>query len=379
MPPRPRSDAAPAHGRDVGVSPTTVVTCLFDLAPIESPSAAPAPNRLQSDEFLLGLGADLVCFTEPSLRPAVCSAREQHGLIERTEALPCAIRSLGTYELLGRATENRYRHPLLNGNPLRDTPLAALAGWCKLELLQRAIELDRFGAEHFIWIDFDLARSARTEHCREDRVFARTPDRVRVLQTRALNPSVVRDRSYHLSYRHGHFDPGLISGHRDRLEQFARAGQAELESALSDGFAPLEEHLIDLTVAAQPALFSCHHGDREHILENYRRPRGGAENLLSQLRTQRIGDELKPAAKLAARIVRAVRAGTFESDPALLAQLLEECFLVSYYAHQPDQTEARKVAVLYMQRAREDPDFREEFLRNEVRVRTNFSYLHDPP
>jgi hypothetical protein len=361
------------------VSPTTLVTCLFEPARGESPDAEVPEDRLEANRFLLRLDADIVYFTEPSLEGAVRSARAQHGALERTEVLPCSLHSLATYESLDRATENRLRHPLLNGNPLRDTPVAAVAGWSKLELLERAIELGPFGADHFAWVDFDLGKTAKTDHYREDRVFTRTPDRVRVLQLRPLDPSLVRDRSYHLSYRHDHFAPGLISGHRDRLLQFCRGARTELESALADGFAPLEEHVIELAVASQPSLFSFHHGDREHILENYRRLRGGAANLLAQLRAQRLNGDLQPAAKLAAGVLRAIRAGEFESDPATLAQLLEECFLVAYYAHQPEQAEARAAAALYMQRAREDADFREEFLRNEIRVRTNFSYLREPP
>lgn len=146
------------------MSPATVVTSLLDPAQLES-----------SNEFLLDLDADLLCFTELSLDDALCSRRQQQGLQKRTEAVSFSAQSLATYELLTLATDLRHRRPLLNGNPLRDTPLASVLGWCKLELLERAIELNPFDTEHFIWVDFDLASAARTEHYREDGVFTRTP------------------------------------------------------------------------------------------------------------------------------------------------------------------------------------------------------------
>jgi hypothetical protein len=34
--------------------------------------------------------------------------------------------------------------------------------------------------------------------------------------------------------------------------------------------------------------------------------------------------------------------------------------------------------MLYLEWTRGDPDFRDEFLRHEIRVRTNFSFLREP-
>jgi hypothetical protein len=361
------------------MSPTTVVTCLFDLASREAPGTRhDVAQYLEWGEFVLALDADLVCFTEPSIEPTIRSRREHHGLLERTEMVECTLESLSSYGLLERATEARLQNPLLNGDPVKDTPLHTVLTWGKLELLTRAIERNPFATDHFAWVDFGIAKVAKTDHHRQDEVFAETPDAVRLLQMRPLDLTSLEDTAHHLSYRRGHFAAGLISGHADRLREFCQAAGDELERALAASFAPLDEQLLELVVARRPELFSFHHGDYDHITENYSRPRGSADNLLFQLREWRAREDWAEAAELADRVVHAAQGGSFESAPATLAQLLEECFLASYYAHQPDQTDARAAAMLYLERTRADPDFRDEFLRNEIRVRTNFSFLREP-
>lgn len=372
----PNRRQSPFSRNDLAVDHATVVTCLFDLSGREAPSARPTIARyLEWGEFLLSLDADLLCFCEPLIEPVIRARREQANLLERTRIVPCSLESLSSYGLHDRARQARQEHPLLNGDPGKDTPLSAVLGWSKLELLERALELNPFSEEHFIWADFGLAKVARTDHYREDAVFAQPPDPVRLLQLYPLDPALLNDRAHHLSYWRGHFAAGLISGSADQLGELCRTVRRDLKDALVAGFAPLEEQLLELAVAHQPELFDLYHGDYEHIIENYRQPRGAAGNLLSQLRAWRSRGEWQSAGQLADRIIRAVETATFRARPAELAQLLEECFLITYYAHEPDQSEAQAAANLYFEWARRDPEFRDEFLRHEVRVRTNFSFL----
>jgi hypothetical protein len=360
------------------VSQATVVTCLFDLSSRESPSARPTLARyLEWGQFLLSLEANLVCFCEPSIEPVITARREQGSPLKRTCVIPCPLESLSSYQLLDRARHARQEHPLLNGDPGKDTPLSAVLGWSKLELLERVVQLNPFGSEHFIWTDFGLAKVARTDHYREDRVFTNPPDAVRLQQLYPLDASLLNDRARHLSYWRGHFAAGLISGRAERLRGLCLTMRRELEDALAAGFAPLEEQLLELAVARQPELFDLYHGDYEHIIENYRQPRGAAGNLLSQLRAWRSRGEWQSAARLADSIIVAVETATFRARPDELAPLLDECFLIAYYAHEPDQGEAQAAANLYLEWASRDPEFRDEFLRQEVRVRTNFSFLRE--
>lgn len=329
-------------------------------------------------ELILAADADLVCFCDPSIAPKILARRAEHGLLERTQVIPGELEALLDRSTLAEVTEARRRHPLLNGSPSKDTPLYTMLGYLKFELLERVIEAKPFGARHVAWIDFGVAHVAETRHHRQDRVFWEIPDEVRILQMRPLDGRLVDDRDHHLSYRWGHFAAGLISGASECVAVVCKLVRDELRGALDDGYAPLDEQLLDLVVAARPELFSFHHGDYDHITENYRRLRGSADNLLFQLRWWRSREAWGPASVLAEHIVQAVASGTLADAPSSLASLLEECFLAAYYAHPPDQRPARAAAHLYADLARRDPEFREEFLRHEIRVRTNFSFLEEP-
>ena len=363
------------NGNDFSIIATTIVTCLYDLA-----SREPAARRLTVEEyldhgqFLLGLDRPLLCFADPAIEPAIRAARAQHGLTDRTVVIPQALEDLPVHGLLESATAARAIHPVLNADLLKDTPLHGIVGWSKFEALTRAVALDPFRTTHFAWVDFGLAHVARTEHVDEDRVFIETPDRVRLLQMCPLDHSVLDDRAHHLQYRRGHFAGGLMTGRADHLQEYCRVVELELQRALEDRFAPLDEQLLELAVVQAPELFCFHHGDYDHVLANYRLLRGSAENLTYQLRTWRWAERWPPAAELAAAVVRSVTEGTMVCHGAALAQLLEECFIVSYHAH-GDLSLARRCASLYAQWAHADPDFRDEFLRSEIRVRQNLGFV----
>jgi hypothetical protein len=100
-----------------------------------------------------------------------------------------------------------------------------------------------------------------------------------------------------------------------------------------------------------------------------------AARSIGECGSSRAAESWRPAAELSGQIVRSVTGGTFDSEPAMLAHLLEECFLVSYYASHPDRTAAPAVASLYVEWAYRDPGFRDEFLLHEVRVHTNLAFV----
>lgn len=67
--------------------------------------------------------------------------------------------------------------------------------------------------------------------------------------------------------------------------------------------------------------------------------------------------------------------GSFETDPATLAALLDEAFLAAWYGTDAGPEAAARVASLYAEMVEGGPEFLDAFLRDEVRVRSNFSLL----
>ena len=74
-------------------------------------------------------------------------------------------------------------------------------------------------------------------------------------------------------------------------------------------------------------------------------------------------------------VVAAHGAGTLETEPAVLSDLLDEAFVAAWRVGGSRSADAAQIAALYAELVRTDPGFRDAFLRNEIRIRANFDYL----
>lgn len=328
---------------------------------------------------MFALDHDIAFYVDPEFEHEIYERRDAHGLLDRTVVIPTPFESLPAHESLAEITEARRRHPLINGNPHKDTPLYVALGWSKFELLRRALEASTFEATHFAWIDIGLANVANVDHAIEDGVFARPGTGVRVLMMRAPRAVELADREHYLSYIWGQIAAGYISTERTCTERLCELAVAEALAMLEHGYAATDEHLLALAYSSQPGLFAFHYGDYAVILANYHRVRGSADNLLFQLRHCRSAErwDRKRAREISAAVIDACRLGTLKCTKQL-PELLEECFIAIYLADYPSEEAAREVVSLYMRLAREHPEFRDSFLRNELRVRTNFSAVSEP-
>jgi hypothetical protein len=356
-----------------------LVTALYDLARRGPRCSRPTVEEyLAWGEFVFGLDHDIVFYVDADLEPEVRERREAHGLMHRTAINPVPLERLPAYALLEAISSARRRHPLVNGNPDKDTPLYTVLVWSKFELLRQVLAQPPFPATHVSWIDLGLAKSAVTDHSLEDGVFTNPGDGVHLLMTRSPLAAELADRRHYLSYHWGQISAGYISGDTTSVAQLSELVLAEARAALELGYAANDEQLLAL-VHQRCSAITFHYGDYPHVLENYRHLRGSADNLLFQLRHCRNPKhwDRARAREIATGIVASCRAGTFECDPRMLAELLEECMMAVFCGDFPNRSAALEVAELYQQMARADAEFRDAFLRNEIRVRTNFAALSE--
>ncbi len=356
----------------------TLVTCLFDLAHREPTCRWPkVRDLLDHGAFVFGLDCDVVFFVEPGLAGEVAQHRRRRGLLSRTAVVSMPVEGLSAHGQLDAIVAARRRHPLMNDETGQASPLHTALGWAKLELVRRAIEANLFGATHVAWIDLNLAQNARTEYVGEDEVFTRIPEPMRLLLKKPLTAAELSDRPHYLSYLWGHVSCAYMSAEVPRFADVCEIFDQTAREAVELGYAATADQILAELAWRQPQRFEFHYGDERDVLGNFRRPRGAAEILLAHLRHSRspIGWDRAHGRRLATAILGSIGDGVLDCTPPESAVLLEECFLAIYFADYPDQTTAREVVDLYMRRAQIDLRFREAFLDNEVRVRTNFSVL----
>lgn len=357
----------------------TLVSALFDLRRREPATRRRSVEELLGHgEFVLALDADLVIFVDPELGAAVRAAREEHGLLGRTRVVEIELESLEAHGHLDDISNARHEHPILNANARKDTPLGAVLGWAKFELIRRPETLETFDPTHLGWIDLGVAHVADTTFCQVDRLFTDPPDGPQMLMLAQPDPDAHRFPAEHYRYIRGQIAGGFLGGTTAGMVRLAEAFEAEARGALRLGFAGTEEQVLVATVARDPGLCRFHRGDYPSILANARHLRGSAANVLDQLRQCRGREAWDAGAEIADAVVGGCRLAMFDCGPWLLSDILDECFIAFYHRDRPDQGRAREVAELYAERARTEPAFRDAFLRDEIRIRTNWSFLSDP-
>jgi hypothetical protein len=219
--------------------------------------------------------------------------------------------------------------PIRNANPDKDTPLYRLLTWSKFEALARTIDASPFPMERAAWLDFGIGHVARADYWPVERPFRRLSRRIRLLRLRPFTGASLGEPDEYFSFLRGLVGGGLIGGGPAEVSWLCDRVFEEVDRALADGWAPLEEQVIPLIAARDPDAFEFYAGDYSHILDNYLRPHGSAENLLFQLRVYRKAGELAAARRLGGEIVASLDEGCFDADSATTAALVGELALVS--------------------------------------------------
>ena len=351
----------------------TLVTCLFDLARREPEIGRTSVEHYleRAEEFVLGLDEDLVVFTEPELADPIEAIRRGSGLGGRTRVIQVAFEDLAAVAFARQIEAARALHPLTNGNPKKDTALFTALMWAKLELAERVALDDPFDGTHVAWIDIGLLYRP---HPGED-PFANPPDRVRLLSMRPVFEHELVPREEYLESIRGHLAAGYLCASRENMAWLGQAFAALASETLEAGFAGSDEQLLPLLVAEHPERFELYQGDYEDILSNYLVPHGGAENLTFQLRAWRSEGAPGGGVAIARAVLEAVRAGELAATADSLAILLDDCYVAAWYGEDEPHPLAREIAEVYMSLVERDPAFRDAFLRDEIHVRRNLSFL----
>lgn len=351
----------------------TLVSALYDLAGRErNTRRRTAADYLGTAGFLLELDQDVVIFADPELAPQLEARRATAGLGGRTRVIVEPLEELPAHRLHDEIAAARQRQPILNRDPDKDTVLFTELQWSKFELVRRAIELDPFGGSHFAWID--LVNRGLPPHP-DDPLFEHPSDPVRLLSMRGFEARQLKDRAGYYAYLQGHIAAGYITAAREGFLRLSELFESTARDELDAGFAPSEEQLLPVLFAREPELFEFHYGDYSHLLRNYLRLRGSADNLLFQMRTAREEGQFAHGHAVGERVVAAHLDGVLECVPGTLAALLDEAFVAAWRVGGSRSEDAARVAALYAELVRAEPEFRDAFLRDEIRVRRNFDYL----
>jgi hypothetical protein len=306
------------------------VSALFDLAGRErNPRRRTVEEYLKFGATVLDLDENIVFYADPEPAAVIQSERSARGLSDRTVVHVVPFEELRTYGRLARAEEMARGRPIHNANPDKDTPFYRLLTWAKFELLARTIDAPPFRLERVAWLDFGIGHIAQAGYWPAERPFRRLSKRIRLLRLRPFDHGVISDRHEYFSYHRGLVGCGLIGGGRREVASLCRWFFQEVDHALADGCAPMEEQILPIIALKRPRAFEFYAGDYPHVLDNYFRPHGSAENLLFQMEIFRQLGDLAAVRRLGAEILASRAEGCFDADSSTFAALTHELALAS--------------------------------------------------
>ena len=225
-----------------------------------------------AEAFILRLPVPLVICMSPDnheLATLVLETRARHGLEHITHIHYERFEDTYFYQYLPQLEELRGKYLIYNGNPRHETPRYITLNNNKFHFLEAAIREDRFASERFIWMDMGINHVAQKPNHIIKWIY-KIPDLIKQLCINPyLEPDPPRDLFHNIFH---HTAGGLITGHKNNLQQYIELYKAKWADILTEGWYQIDEAIMTIVQRENRHLFQYYYGDYEGIIANYHEP-----------------------------------------------------------------------------------------------------------
>jgi len=218
-----------------------------------------------ADEYILKLPYNLIVFTDSiDVEDYIREKRK-----EKLYILNVPFEDTYYYKHLTTLVELQSKFNIINGNREHETPLYIILNNNKFYFMEKAIELNPFNSEHFIWIDFGINHVAKNPE-KINEWFLFIPDKIKQL---CINPYIENiDNKTMFKYIYHHIAGGLFSGSKENLLKYCNLFKEKTEQIYSDEWYQIDEAVITMIERDNPDLFDLYYGDYQGIISNYMSP-----------------------------------------------------------------------------------------------------------
>lgn len=245
----------------IETSPYTVVSAFFNLYQYESNRIRNLELYLEKSKKILTIpNIKLVLFTDDQLIVNLVK-----NISPYIRVIYCQLSDFPYYCYIDNIKKIRDVSEYNGFNINKDTPLYTITGWSKISCLKKAIELNYYQTEYFIWIDFGIYYIK--DHQYLDQVLRFPSYKIRAL---CINIPDKKLENYHnlnlwLCYLAG----GLFGGHVDNVLKLIELFDCNVKLLISNNIAPLEDGILSRIAFLNPDLFEYYYGDYSDIIDNY--------------------------------------------------------------------------------------------------------------
>ena len=173
------------------------------------------------------------------------------------------------YKHLEQLKELQKKFNIINGHLEHETPMYIILNNNKFDFIESAIELNPFGSEHFIWMDFGINHVAQNSENIHEWI-NNIPDKIKQL---CINPYIENvDNKQMFQFIYHHTAGGLFTGSKENMLKYSKLFKEKTEQIYSEDWYQIDEAVMTMVQRDNPDLFDLFYGDYPGIISNYLSP-----------------------------------------------------------------------------------------------------------
>lgn len=259
----------------------TIITCLYDIRKKEgsTPQSIHTINDyLELSKHMLQVHLPMVIFTdEENITRHISKVRTGYGLLDKTVIINLPFEETFFYKDLNVLKERMNQYSIVNWNKEKDTPLYVLLNNNKFDFLQRAMQLNPFHTNFFLWMDMGIQHCTKATKDEWMEVSKSWPsficqyrDRIHKLRIHTTTkPENMTWKDYFKMIYH-HVAGGLFGGHKDCLYEYIQLFKQQWETILyKEKWWQLDEAVMTILTDTYPDKFRFFYGDYDGLISNF--------------------------------------------------------------------------------------------------------------
>lgn len=228
-----------------------------------------------ADDYILKLPYNLIVFTDSD--EIANYIREKKN--EKLHIFNIPFEDTYYYKHLNTLIDLESKYTIINSNKEHETPMYILLNNNKFYFMEKAIELNPFKSEHFIWMDFGINHVAKNPE-KINEWIRLIPDKIKQL---CINPYIENiEHKTMFKYIYHHMAGGLFSGSKENLLKYCKLFKEKTEQIYSEEWFQLDEAVMTMVQRDNPDLFDLYYGDYQGIISNYISPMHNIDLILKE-------------------------------------------------------------------------------------------------
>ncbi len=171
------------------------------------------------------------------------------------------------YQYMENIRDAQSKYPIYNGNPRHETPRYITLNNNKFHFMDKAITINPFSSDKFIWLDMGINHVAQKPFKILNWQFD-IPDKIKHL---CINPYLEDTQPKELFHNiYHHIAGGLFSGSLEYLSIYIEHYKKKIKQILDEGWYQIDEAIMTIIQRENPTMFEFYYGDYDGIIANYK-------------------------------------------------------------------------------------------------------------